>query len=669
MVSNWGVNMADEKLRNPQNRGKRGKTRKTERRPPLIEHPEEYKRFRLVRLFKEYIEDSRPDRTVDAFLEYCRFRGLDVGEHELYRVMNVRSWQEFKAKMGSHHELDYRVRLRVLDGGVDYVREHEVLPDPDHWDVWAEERDLPDKKWVEDRFGTWDTFLREVRKQLVNRYSYNVFEMERDVVKYYLSTGKLPDYQVLLRRYKRGRSFHPLLIIGLYGSFDNLKDEIGPMVNRVLTHELIRFSEWTDNPLTPDTWDQYAKLTDFVGYDLIKKYLEEEAGVDESEGETVGPVFLLKEFTPEITRTGKRGVRRERRHNNTVWYDHATLVGMVRELAEELGRTPKLNEFLERYDISVMNIRKYTKSYQNLLMDAGLPPNKILGSDEELLFLGREVVIRMGGCISSIQWEKLRKEGWVLPSKLTIFRRFGSWGEFWDAVAERFPEVADLIARTNKIRKRVYSREELIDMGFRIFKKEGHAVRVGEWKRIYKEEGLASDTTIVNQFGSFQAFWEEVAKEYPEVREKLDFKRKKYSYEELIEVGYQVFNHFGRIPTYPEWKRVEKEMNLPSLTTIRSRFKGYYDFWYEVGLHHPEVERDLLSRKHGLWTREEILNAGVMASYFLGHLPSAGEWMMLKKEYPDDFGWLPSVATCTRRFVSWENFLKEIKKLKSKKKK
>ncbi|MCD6549615.1 hypothetical protein J7K41_02830 [Candidatus Micrarchaeota archaeon] len=629
---------------------------------PLIENQDDYKRYKLIKLFREYAQEKDAhDLSLNKFLDYCKFRGVEFEEQELYSLMNVRTWQEFTSKMGMYNELDYRVRLRVLDAGVDYVREYAVLPDPDHWNRWAEDRDLPDEDWVEERFGSWDYFLDNVRKEIVKRYSYDVSKVERQIVKDYLTTGDLPDYKRLLRRYQKGDSFHPILVIGLYGSFDNLKKEIDSIVESVMRYEMAQFLDWTDKPFTPEEWNRYARVTEFVEYDRVKEYIERKVDVKD---EPTAPVFLLDEFTPEITRTVKNRKRAKNRKPNTErWYDQDALVNMVKELAGELGKTPTLNEFLERYDISVMNIRKCTKNYQNLLINAGLLPNKIIGSDGELLFLGKEVVIRMGGCISSNQWEELRKKRWVLPSRETIFRRFGTWDRFWDAVAERFPEVADRIAKTNsKKGKKVYSRKELIDMGYEIYKKKGHVVHIGEWREIYKEESLPSDKTIVNKFGSFKAFWEEVAKEYPEVREKLDFTDMKYPYEKLIEIGYRVFKHFNRIPSYPEWIRAEKDMNLPSIVTLQNRFKGYYNFWYEVAKHYLEVEDYLATHKCGVWTREEILNAGVMASYFLGHLPSTKEWIMLKKEYPNDFGWLPSINTCRRKFISWKNFMKEVEK-------
>lgn len=653
----WKNHECDEKSRENQT---------SRQHKPLIENQDDYKRYKLIKLFREYVKEKHnSSNSLNKFLDYCKLRGVEVKEQELYKLMDVHTWQELTIKMGNYHELDYRVRLRVLDAGVNYVREFGVLPDQAHWTRWAEDHDLPDNTWIEERFGSWDYFINYVRNEIVKRYSYDMCNVERQIVKDYLTTGKLPDYERLLRKYQKGDSFHPILIIGLYGSFDNLKDEIDSMVIRVIKYEMAQFSEWTDKPFTPDEWNRYARLTDFVEYDRIEEYLARKIDVKDKPADLV---ILLNEFIPEITRVFKNRKRVVRRRPNTeTWYDHDSLVRMVKELAQELGRTPKVKEFLERYDISAKNIQKCTKNYQNLLIDAGLSPNKIFSNDEELLFLGREVVIRMDGCISSIQWDELRKKGWVLPSRLTIFRRFGSWDRFWDAVAERFPEVADLIARTNSKKRRAYSRKELIDMGYRIFKKTGHIANATEWKRIYKKEGLASSATIFNTFGSFKTFWEEVAKEYPEIKdeikEKLNYEHKRYASKELINAGYQVFNHFHGIPSCAKWELLREEMDLPSIGTIRKWFETYSNFWYEVAKHYPDVEDYLLTQRPKRWTREDILNAGVVVSSFLGHPPSSYEWNKLRKEYPNDFGWLPAVFTCSKHFEGWKRFVEEVAKV------
>ncbi|MGG5317926.1 hypothetical protein IGI49_002665 [Enterococcus sp. AZ071] len=274
------------------------------------------------------------------------------------------------------------------------------------------------------------------------------------------------------------------------------------------------------------------------------------------------------------------------------------LIELVRKQAKEQGKTPTVREFRYRSTVTV----RYG-SWSNFLESAGLEPRRREASkqksNEELIKLVQKQAEQSGRPPTSNEfyYSDLAK------------KRYGGW--------KNFLESAGLDYQSSQQNKRRISNEQLIELAQKQAKESGETPTFKTFDYGY---------LVTKRYGSWEKF---LANAGLELKRAKDY-HKSFSNEQLIALVQKQAEELDRTPTY-------NEFNYGSLAA--KRYGKWSKFLESAGL---ELRGSKLNDAH--ITNEQLIELVQKQAKELGKRP-------MSKEFA--YGYL-----VRERFGSWKNFLK-----------
>lgn len=287
-------------------------------------------------------------------------------------------------------------------------------------------------------------------------------------------------------------------------------------------------------------------------------------------------------------------------------YTREDLVGQIKFLADELGRTPSITDLKERKDLAdPKTFYLYFKSWNNALRAAGMKPGRELRyySNEELI----EQLRTLGRTLGRIPTGR-DLDPKTMAHRDTYKLRFGSW---YSALREAGFETA----------KKSYSRDELIEQ-LRFMQKE--LGRTPELRDVTKYVNCASPSTFSNMFGSWNKALEAAG---------IDPRVKDYTREEMIAQLQDMYQKLGRKPT-------TRELGLKYNTASPARFVREFG-----SLNNALAIAGFSANKIGRYSTEELIDQLRQLSTELGRAPKVEDLMQARNN-------LASASTFKNRFGS-----------------
>jgi len=302
-------------------------------------------------------------------------------------------------------------------------------------------------------------------------------------------------------------------------------------------------------------------------------------------------------------------------------YTNDELVGMLRDLADDLGHAPTHSELKARDELPASStFRRRFGSWRGALQAAGLcpapsaalhlsPSNR--GYDCEMLLDElREIVEELGRAPVIRELPKFGAAG-----KSTYQRYFGSW-----SAALKQLGVEPAVRR--------YTRDELLDALHDLANDLGRSPYVSEMDA---RHDLPASDTFKTRFGS----WNDAL---AEAGLPVHAQKEVYDRDTLLEQLRGAVEQLGRVPAVRELR----ELGCADYTTYRSHFGSWKAALKELGLEPHGSPR---------YGSEELLRMLRDLARELGHVPSGPEL--------DAQEGLPAAVTYGSRFGSWNNALRE----------
>lgn len=226
-------------------------------------------------------------------------------------------------------------------------------------------------------------------------------------------------------------------------------------------------------------------------------------------------------------------------------YNREKLIANIVELASEIGRTPKRSDMDEaegRPASSTYN--NYFDSWNDVLREADMSPNRYYETGDELLCHLREVADELGRSPTVDDIDSMDDR----PSSVHFYNKFESWN---NALEEAGLEV-------NKDSSGNYTREELLEHINDLAEDLGQVPTGAEMSRA---EGRPSVATYRNHFGKWANAVEKAGLNI--------INNASYTKEELLEHINDLAEDLGQVPTKTEMDRAE---GRPSVATYKNHF-------------------------------------------------------------------------------------------------
>lgn len=300
-------------------------------------------------------------------------------------------------------------------------------------------------------------------------------------------------------------------------------------------------------------------------------------------------------------------------------YSEDELLDALRRVAEQLGRTPKVEDLRGKKGLPhSATYRLRFGSWKKALSRAGLhgEGNESVGyNDDELLTHLKRAATILGRAPKADELHTV--EGF--PNALTYQNRFGSWN---NALGQ-----AGLGRRGRKPR---YTDDGLLDILRRVANDLGRTPTTTE---LGERDDSPSPATFINRFGSWKEALGRAALQ-PGKRG-----RRRYTDDDLLKLLKEAAERLGRAPKSSEAAGIK---GLPSPLTYQKRFGSWKESLHKAGL---------TSTRKARYSDDELLAALHRVAERLGRTPRI-EDMVGMKEFPHP-------ATYRLRFGSWRSALKK----------
>jgi superfamily II DNA or RNA helicase len=230
-------------------------------------------------------------------------------------------------------------------------------------------------------------------------------------------------------------------------------------------------------------------------------------------------------------------------------YTNDGLIQQLKNLAEELGRTPKIEDVektCKKGRCASMQAFKNTFGTLNVALEAaGMKPNRKSKSKEELIHLLQELSERLGRTPKSEDVYKASKERRC--ASIQAFRTaFGTFNKALESAGMK-PKSKELIHLLQELSERL-----------------GRTPKIEDVEKACKEGRCASIQAFKTAFGTFNK-----ALESAEIE--LNIKRD-YSKEELIHLLQELSERLGRTPKSEDVYKASKERRCASLNAYKNSF-------------------------------------------------------------------------------------------------
>ena len=294
-----------------------------------------------------------------------------------------------------------------------------------------------------------------------------------------------------------------------------------------------------------------------------------------------------------------------------VAYSKEELIEQVQKMAEELGRTPTIDEFRKNPNTgSNYQVLKFFAEWNDFIRAAGLKVS-FNYSKEDLIKQVREYAAELGRTPTSDEFKSCPNTA----STGVVKELFGSWNAFLEEAG------LTVIRKTGQH----FTKEELIAQLLDLRDRLG---RTPTRKEFHSDANTTSSWHVAKLFDSWGSFVEAAGLTM----------YGNYTKEELLEQVRLLAEELGHTPTQKEF---DTSTNTASGAYVSKVFGSYNQFLREAGLKIAHIEG---------YSGTELIRQIRELSNDLGHIPTRKEF----EHYPDTCSFGP----VKRLFGSWDAFLR-----------